>query len=117
MTNNSKNNMSVCEQLRTKLPEMPMHLKYYIYATVVVNVCALIYSVYNWYITDDFSLMQWPLIIWSMVTNVLNIFVNFELNNMCLGNMSGVFASIIFSIYWTIVAILKFMSETKKIKF
>ena len=71
-----------------------------------VNLIALVYSMYTWYSKKDFSFVNWIVIAWSLLSNIISIFVHHRLSEIY-GNTTNRNAAIMFTIVWIGIALLK----------
>jgi hypothetical protein len=81
-------------------------IKHYYQVTSFVNVMALLYSLHTWIQAEDFSFVQWPIVLWAIASNVSSIFVE-----RVMADRTGVYvkvhSAIVFSFIWCLIGGLK----------
>tara|TARA_B110000259_G_scaffold180093_1_gene220405 strand:+ start:106 stop:423 length:318 start_codon:yes stop_codon:yes gene_type:complete len=93
--------------------QLPAHVKQYYQFTSAVNLAALMYSVSIWTRNEDFSFVQWPVVVWAIASNISSIFIE-----KVMAERTGVYvkvhAAIVFSCVWLLICGLKLAYGNKQ---
>lgn len=89
------------------------HIKHYYQVTSAINLIALLYSLTTWIQAEDFSFVQWPIVLWAIASNTSSIFVE-----RLMADRTGVYvkvhAAIVFSLIWCLIGGFKFAYARKR---
>mgnify|MGYP001226572726 FL=1 len=103
-------NDSSGNQTRNCQTSLPVNVKTWFMVSNFVNLIALVYSIYSWYSKKDFTFVSWVVIGWSLLSSIVNIFVNHRVGFMYKDHTQRN-ASILFTLIWILIAILKLSVE------
>jgi hypothetical protein len=92
---------------------LPPHIHRYFQLTTTINCVALAYTLKTCADKGDFSFIQWPVVLWSIISNVMGIFVEQSLVPRT-GLYIKVYSSIILSFIWILIGSLKLCFSKKQ---
>jgi hypothetical protein len=92
---------------------LPPHIYWYFQICLTINCVALAYTLKTSADKGDFSFIQWPVVLWSIISNVMGIFVEQSLVPRT-GLYIKVYSSIILSFIWIFIGSLKLFFSRKE---
>lgn len=95
---------------KTTSTSLPKYIRYWLGIFHFVNVVALLHSVRTWIRTKNFSFVTWPVIVWSLFANVINMHVQHEIGKQ-IHDMTSFFAVCLFFAIWSSIFALKYYFE------
>lgn len=87
-------------------PPLPKYINMWFMFTNIVNITALVYSIFSWYYKKDFSFVSWFVIGWSLFSSFINIFMYMKVGSI-LNNYTQAYSCMFFTCIWILIGILK----------
>lgn len=88
-------------------PPLPAHIKNWFLLSNLVNLIALVYSLYTWYSEKDFSFVNWIVIGWSLIANIVNMFV-YNMVGQLYKDFTQQYVAMFYTFLWSLIGIMKF---------
>ena len=87
-------------------PPLPTYINKWFMFISMINIIALVYSIFSWYSNNDFSFINWIVIGWSLFSSIVNIFMYMKVGHI-LNNYTQAYANMFFTGIWLLIITLK----------
>lgn len=90
--------------------ELPLYVKQWYFFRAVVRTISLLYMMYGWYMSKDFSFVPWVVVIWNIFTNTTDIWITHHVGRLE-NDLTQFYSAVVGTLLWIVLALLKWQAE------